>query len=148
MQTDEDRRDETTDLTSAGELLRIARFLRGILVTVDDKALERPLCLHHGRELYLVTPTSIRYVESRARVLKLHVADAEEPVSVYMTIAQLERELPETFVQCHKSYLVNLDYVFKLSGDAITLRTGEKIPVSQRKRSELVSCLCRYGREV
>lgn len=113
-----------------------------------DQWRERPLCFKSNGELIIVIPRDISYVESRGRLLKIHLIGVEEPVSGYFTIRRLRQLLPTSFVQCHKSYLVNLAHIFKLSGDAVVLRSGEMVPVSQRRRADLVKRIGIYARDV
>lgn len=90
-----------------------------------------PISVLGGNYIYLISPEEIRYVESDRRILHIHTANV---VDTYATIAQFARLLPGHFLQCHKSYLVNLYFVKVFTGDRILLATGESIPVSQRKK--------------
>lgn len=60
-----------------------------------------------------------------------------------------EMELKENyFVRCHSSFLVNLRFVYKVEKYTITLKTGDEIPVSQKKKSEFMKELVEYfGKE-
>jgi|TARA_B110000908_G_scaffold166104_1_gene216646 two-component system LytT family response regulator len=62
---------------------------------------------------------------------------------VSRTLKKIEELLPEqSFLRTHKSYLVNKAYIKKyLNKDShfLILSTNEKIPVSSRKRSEILS---------
>lgn len=95
------------------------------------KWVRRPISVLGGNYIYLISPEEIRYVESDRRVLHIHTANV---VDTYATIAQFARLLPGQFLQCHKSYLVNLDFVKVFTGDRILLATGESVPVSQRRK--------------
>ena len=47
----------------------------------------------------------------------------------------LERlELPASFIQCHKSFLVNMDHVKELKADSVVLSSNQVVPVSQKRR--------------
>ena len=43
----------------------------------------------------------------------------------------------EQFVRCHRSYLINMDYVQNISSKAITMTDGIQIPIPHGKYSEL-----------
>ena len=46
----------------------------------------------------------------------------------------IERLHNSGFVQVHSSYIVNLEYIRNITGNTITLRDGEIIPISKRER--------------
>lgn len=78
----------------------------------------------------------IVYMESSVRTLNIHL-----PRSVQSFTRQLESVKPlldHRFVQCHKSYVANMDYVLSLdsTGMALLLRDGRTVPVSARKLKE------------
>ncbi|WP_271785182.1 LytR/AlgR family response regulator transcription factor [Aquimarina algiphila] len=58
-------------------------------------------------------------------------------------IKEFESQLPnERFIRTHQSFMVNLDYVDKYDKNGyVILKSGEKIPVSSRKKDEFVSKL-------
>ena len=43
----------------------------------------------------------------------------------------------EQFVRCHRSYLINMDYVQNISSKTITMTDGIQIPIPHGKYSEL-----------
>ncbi|MBT1177700.1 LytTR family transcriptional regulator DNA-binding domain-containing protein [Bifidobacterium callimiconis] len=93
---------------------------------------ERMIRIDSGNVMHMVAPSEIRYAESHRRVLHVY---ADEMIETYSTIAEFMALLPSYFLQCHKSYLVNMNYVRLFNGSSIVLTTGEEIPVSQRRRS-------------
>lgn len=127
--------------------LRIDR-LKEALVGAVGRIVEwvnKPLCLTSGNIVHLVSPQEIRYVESERRVLHVHAATR---IDTYATLERLGELLPSSFVQCHKSYLVNLEYVSVFTGDRIILVSGESIPVSQRRRALTRERIAGYARSV
>jgi len=112
----------------------------------------RPLCLRYRGVIYLVRPSEIQYAENRARALLIYLDEKShgesEPIAVNMSLEQFMQFLPGNFLQVHKSFLVNLDYVFMFANDAIVLRSGKTIPVSQRRRQYVIKEIYRYGRDI
>lgn len=43
-------------------------------------------------------------------------------------------ELPASFIQCHKSFLVNMDHVKELKADSAVLSSNQVVSVSQKRR--------------
>lgn len=104
-----------------------------------DKALENleggfggPIGVMVEGDVVLVPPRSVAYLESHLRKVRIH-ADGEVH-ETYATLSKLEERLPKTFVRCHKSFLINMDFAKRLERDRVVLTTGEIVPVSQRHR--------------
>ena len=73
----------------------------------------------------------IYYLEAREK--KIFLRTLNEEYGFYSTMEQLEKELPDTFLRCHRSYIVNMDKVEKimLSHNQILLVHGFNIPLSR-----------------
>ena len=93
----------------------------------------RPFLVRSGLNEILVRPRDIRYVESRLRILCIH--EDSRSLEIYGNLGDIAKLLPHSFVRCHKSYLVNLDYVKSFDARDLVLTNGEKIPVSQRRNT-------------
>lgn len=79
-----------------------------------------------------VLPSEIAFVESDRRRLRLHLRG--EVLETYGKLSEVARKLPSSFVQSHKSFLVNLAFVRELRADSLVLTTGEVVPMSQKRR--------------
>ena len=80
----------------------------------------------------------LQYCEVMGRTLLFHRKDGE----VLDSIGRLDdlcEQLKdyEQFVRCHRSYLINMDYVQNISSKAITMTDGIQIPIPHGKYSEL-----------
>ena len=95
-----------------------------------------------GHENYMLFPEMLVYAEVRNHNVELHLK--KETLTCYTSIAELEESLSGFgFFRCHKSYLVNLRRIRKVSGYDILLDNGETIPLSKRRRKELMDELAR-----
>lgn len=107
---------------------------------------ESALLVRVGPVLERILPSQIVYVESDRRKARIHLADGRL-VETYVKLSVLDEKLPERFVPCHKSFLVNLDCVERLDSTELVLVGGTHLPVSQRCRKDLVSAfVARAGR--
>lgn len=104
-----------------------------------DRAFERlasrankPLSIRFGGKVVLVAPEQISYIESDRRKVRIHVG--AEGIETYASLSDLAVELPASFIQCHKSFLVNMDYIKELKGDSVVLASNQVVPVSQKRR--------------
>ena len=74
-----------------------------------------------------------------ARAKRISACLARERYEFYDTLDHLGQTLPESFARCHRSYIVNLNRVrrLSLSDGTIHLDDGSVIPVSRSFRREL-----------
>ncbi|MFR4999983.1 MAG: LytR/AlgR family response regulator transcription factor [Slackia sp.] len=81
--------------------------------------------------------SDVMYAESLNRVRTVHLAGGES-FRVNMTLAQIfDRLADERFMYCHRSVVVNLDYVRLLSEEMLTLVDGAQLPVGRRRMQEV-----------
>ena len=80
----------------------------------------------------------LKYCEVTGRNLLLHKEDGEVLNSVGK-LDDLCEQLKdyECFVRCHRSYMINMDYVKSISNKAVILSDGTQIPIPHGKYSEL-----------
>ena len=96
------------------------------------------LYLIKTKEGLLQRPYSkIEYIENAGRKLEVHMTDGEIIRSLFIR-KSFEEETQEiavqrNFLQIHKSFLVNLDYVKQLTPDSVILASGRRLPVSRAK---------------
>lgn len=88
-----------------------------------------------GGEQIRVDKRQILYFESDKRMIRL--VTAVDEYRFYGNLDQAEQELGETFLRCHKSYLVNVEGIQKFSGMEIRMQGGAVIPVSRSFAKEV-----------
>lgn len=90
-----------------------------------------------------ISLSGILYAEAMERVTKLALTDRLEELNI--KFSDLSALLPERqFVLCHRSYLVNLDYVGYIRSRELELTTGEVLPVSKYRLDDLRKRLMDY----
>ena len=98
--------------------------------------------LHIKGVLHQLDSRDIVYVESDKRIL--YIYERNQIYKVYMKLDELEAmELPG-FLRCHKSYMVNMNYIKYLSAEGIILKSGKKVPVSRAKYQESKEAFMKY----
>ncbi len=90
-----------------------------------------PLAVMSEREPVAVLPSEIRFIESSLRIACIHLEDRS--IETYATLGDLLPQLPLSFVQCHKSFIVNLRFAERLEGRSLHLIDGTSIPVSRTR---------------
>ena len=84
----------------------------------------------------VVQPSDILYIESWKRVVEIHLLNGDAP-RAYMRLADMLAMLPVGFVQCHKSYIVNMAHIVSLHSDSVQLTSNFTIPVARSRRAKV-----------
>ena len=79
----------------------------------------------------LIRIKDILYLEKNLRKILIHTK--RQQYEIYGRFSELESYLKEDFLQCHQSYMVNLNWIKRLEDHMIYLNDEQGIPVSQRK---------------
>lgn len=77
-----------------------------------------------------VSPDMIIFFEAVGKKSHVHLHD--KVIVCNSGISAVKNMLPEEFVSCHRSYIVNMRYVRSISRTEIMLDSGENIPLSRR----------------
>ncbi len=89
-----------------------------------------------NRRRHYIPYQNILYFENIKRKITVHTDLPGEPISFYETMTRLETILPDNFVRCHNSFIVNLDRV-STYGLASVRVDGKEISVSRKYREKL-----------
>lgn len=117
------------------------------LFGVLDRAAQR--VRDRGRELCLQMPegtaripvSEIRYLEVQRNYVTIH---GDEDYTVKRTLGELERELDGRFFRTGRSYIVNLQFVKKITRSQIVLKDGVQIPLPRRAYEDINRAMIRY----
>lgn len=90
---------------------------------------EEKLKIQVAGSISLIPVKDIYYMESFGRKVCLH--RREGTVEFYGKFSDLEKELPDCFFKTHRSFLVNLNYVYTYQRTSLVLENGETVPVSK-----------------
>lgn len=108
-----------------------------------QSAVEANLLIRKGYESSIISFEDIVFCEIMDRKIYLHLKTAEV-VDFYERIENLENRLDERFFRCHRSFLINLQYLKSFKGDTAYMESGEEIPVSRLRSKEFSDVVLRY----
>ena len=125
------------------------------LLAVLDRAVqhvakaEPQLLLPVEGETVRVPVGDVMYVESFAHYLEVGLAAAlpQAPsgiITVKMPAYKLEEQLGPNFVRCHRSYLVGMKHVSKITKTDVVLDSGKAIPLSRRMQAAVNEAFMAY----
>lgn len=106
---------------------------------------ETPLAIRHKGIVNVIRPRDILFMESSLRLIKVHTRD--EFFETYGKLGDLLEQLPDHFVRCHQSFVVNLDAIESLDANEAHLIDGRSVPVSRRMRTTVRRALFSHIRE-
>lgn len=75
----------------------------------------------------------VMYIESFYRKIRIHHNDGL--LETYGTLSSLPGWVQARMIRCHKSFLVNPNYIKSISGQAFLLRNGASVPISHSNRT-------------
>lgn len=91
---------------------------------------EHTVILNADGESIRLAVEQIRYIEAFAHYVDIHTA--VETTEIRSSITELELMFGEEFVRCHRSYLVNLRYIARITKSEVILDDGTAVPLSRR----------------
>lgn len=114
---------------------------------VMDRAMERMKTREHMLRLALgdgvvqLPLYEIRYLEVLRNYTTIHAAEA---FSVKRSLNELEGELDESFYRIHRSYIVNLRFIRRVTRTEVILKDGTALPLSRRQYEGLNQAVIAY----
>ncbi len=97
------------------------------------------ITIRSNRKGMRIEYNNLLYVESMADYIKIHLVDGGEVISKEK-ISHLEKELPDTFIRIHRSFIANKEKITSFNREEILLGETE-LPVSRSYRSRVMSGL-------
>lgn len=101
----------------------------------DEVPIPTKLIVKFAREVHIVPVDTIDYVESIKRKVFIHADSGVH--QMYSTMRDVIARLPESFLRCHNSYLVNAERVASVTPTEVVLTSGTKVPMSKRYAKEV-----------
>ncbi len=104
-----------------------------------DKALKRceqvdtqAITVTKGALMQVVLFRDIMYCEARDH--KIYICTTTGRLDYYNRLDVLQQQLDGRFFRCHRSYLVNMNFVAGKEGDIAIMVNGDRIPISRRRQ--------------
>ena len=124
---------------------KIFSLLNDALYRIGDFSSKTIWFSQNGRKIFIST-NSILYIESQRKKVDVYLKDKKE--SFVMPLQSLEPQLPNTsLIRCHRSYIVNIDYIRKLVGNDLYIEGDSAvIPIGTNYREDIKKrLLCKRG---
>lgn len=102
----------------------------------DIEVRNRKLSVKIGVDVIDIPFEKIIYVESEKRLSHIYIDGCDNPYDTYTKLDDIQRNLDNGFIRCHKSYSVNADYIKSIEKDCFVLKNGKEISISKAMHSE------------
>ncbi len=91
--------------------------------------------------LISVPYSNIEYIENASRMLHLHQTNGETITSIFIR-KSFEDEVNELsnnpyFIKVHKSFIVNMNFIQRLEGNHMVMRSGTIVPISKKNTTNV-----------
>ena len=103
---------------------------------------ERVILLPVCGEMLRLPVGQVQYVEAFSHTVA--IATETDTIQVKMPISEIEKMLGNGFVRCHRSYLVGLKYIARLSKTEVILDNGKTLPLSRSAAASVHKAFISY----
>ena len=103
---------------------------------------EEKLVIRQNGLIQAIPIREICYLESKGHHVMIHTN--EKTVELYGRLEHVKEKLPKYFLQCHKSYVVNMNYIMFIDKSEILLKGETRVNISREKYNEVRESYFRY----
>lgn len=110
----------------------LKQYLEKIMGYMEENKYSRKrfLVLPYRKNEFVLDEEEIEYIERDKRITKIHTLTGI--VLTTMKMSEVEAYLDkERYVMCHNSFIVNMEKIRIFGRAEITLRSGDKVPISR-----------------
>lgn len=112
-------------------------FRSQLILQNEPESTMSNMYVRQGDAFQRIAWEDILYAEGMQNYVKLHFAN--KVLTIHQTMASLEEILPKDyFFRTHRSYLVNISRIHKISGGQVYIN-GSSLPIAKPRREELLN---------
>lgn len=114
--------------------IKFEELKKHILACIEEiqNKKDQYLIIEGKGEIYKIDINNITYVEVQKKDMIVHTV--ERDYEVKMSLEKIEKELSNyKFFRCHKSFLVNLNYIENIKQYIAILENGDEVSVSRHR---------------
>lgn len=100
-----------------------------------------------NRLTYKIPHKEILFIEVFNKVCLIHTTN-DKIVKTYTPLSELENELGEGFLRCHRSYVINMNHIKEIIENDFVLNTDINIPIVKDKKNSIKQIYLDYLFEI
>lgn len=116
-----------------------------LILSLKNSGKEK-LLIQRGNESSIISFGEIIFCEIIDRKVYLHLKSADV-INYYDKIENLETKLDNRFFRCHRSYLINMQYLISYKNGTAYMAENHQIPVSRLRSKEFSNVILQYMKE-
>lgn len=124
---------------------RLEHTMERVMRTLEKRN-QNHVVVRKGSACQVIPLSRIVYCEIQGRMIHLHQTDGKT-VSFYEKMEHFAERVDRRFFRCHRSYLVNLDFLCECRDGQAALSDGSKVPVSRLREQEMLRVLLTHMKE-
>lgn len=98
----------------------------------DIEEMDKYLVINNKSDIKRIKHSQIIYIEIQKKDMTIHTISGDYLIKASMD--KIEKEIDNVkFYRCHKSFLINLEYVDSLKQYSAILENGEEVPISRHR---------------
>lgn len=110
---------------------------------------EQSFILKNRKGIIRIFFTELEYVEVINKKVFFHLS-GDVVYETTAALAEFEGKFLERqdFLKIHRSYLVNLSHILSIESNCVVMRSGDKVPISRQRRSQVKDAYVRFLHQV
>lgn len=92
-----------------------------------------------------IDPDDIRYIKGYGEYLQIYLADTPQPLMTLSSFAAIRERLSPSFVQIHRSYIVNMRHVLHIERSRIVMDADTYLPVGDSYKPAFQTYLAEHA---
>lgn len=103
------------------------------------------LIINNAGERIAVRYNEILFIEAQSPHILLHMQGRNDSIKIRCRLSDVKPKLPEElFVQCHRSYIVNIVHVRSIRRNTVTVSSGQELPLSRSLAADVNNAFDNY----
>lgn len=105
-------------------------------ILVIDKERQKSIVIKLDNEIHTIFYKDIKHIESFGK--KINIYTPKGVISFNSKLDEVEAKINDKrFLRCHKSFLVNMDYILSVEEYSFILQDNSEVPIKQREFSNM-----------
>lgn len=101
-----------------------------------EKNKNQYILIKNKSNTYKIYSNEITYIEVQKKDMLIHTINKD--FNARYSLEKIEKDLNvEEFVRCHKSFIINLNYVENIKSNVAILDSGEEVPISRYRHKDV-----------
>lgn len=121
------KKERTEKIFKSGELAELKKEVEQL----SRQEASKELSFIKLKSRAVIQLENIKYIGSDGPYVEVFCDNKEKPEIDRNTLKALSEELPDSFIQVHRSYIVNIHYIQSIFSNRLELKDGTEIPVSR-----------------